>query len=78
MGEEAYDEFEISSCHPHKPNDRRTLVIRGGYSRDEVYLGICQSKDDHPDEIIAVDGMELKRALRSMVIGDRKRRGMRR
>lgn len=76
MGEEAYDEFELPSAHPHHPDDRRTLVIRGGYSRDEVYIGICQSKDDQANEIIAVDGRELKRVLRSMVIGEpRRKRG---
>jgi hypothetical protein len=74
MGEEAYDEIEIISTDPHDPNDRRTLVVRGGYSRDEVYLGICRSVDDQPDEIIAVDGAALKRALRSMVIGTPRRR----
>lgn len=73
MGEEAYDEFELAAEHPSHADDQRTLVVRGGYSRDEVYIGICRSKDDQPDEIIAVNGKELKRALRAMVIGEPRR-----
>lgn len=69
MGEEAYDEFELAAENPNHADDRRTLVVRGGYSRDEVYVGICRSKDDQPDEIIAVNGRDLKRALMSMVTG---------
>ena len=68
MGEEAYDEYELPAIEEHAP-DKRTLVIRGGYCRDEVYIGICRTKDDWPGEIIAVDGTALKRILRSMVIG---------
>jgi hypothetical protein len=72
MGEEACDEFEL---HAVDGDMKRTLVVRGGYSRDEVYLGICRNAESQPDEIIAVDGRELKRVLRSMVIGEpRKRR----
>ena len=70
MGDEAYDEFELGA---DVPDDRRTLVVRGGYSRDEVYIGICRSTDAQPDELIAVNGRELKRALRSMVIGGPRR-----
>jgi len=73
VGEEAFDEFELSSVEKVGP-DTRTLVIRGGYSRDEVYIGICRSADDQPDEIIAVDGAELKRILRSMCIGEQRTR----
>ena len=72
MGDEAYDEAElpaVSHC------DDRTLVIRGGYQRDTVAIGICQSKDDEPDYIIEVSGADLKRALRSMVIGKQRARG---
>ncbi len=71
MGEEAYDEYELPAIEEHAP-DKRTLVIRGGYCRDEVYIGICRTKDDWPGEIIAVDGTALKRILRSMVIGTRR------
>lgn len=71
MGEEAYDEFELQA---ESGDLKRTLVVRGGYSRDEVYIGICRTKDGQPDEIIAVDGRELKRVLRSMVIGEPRRR----
>ena len=75
MGEEACDQVELPAADPSKPSDKRTLLISGGYSRDEVYIGICNSTDDLPNDVIAVDGKELKRALRSMVIGEpRKRR----
>lgn len=67
MGEEAFDELEL--CSVSSPDDTRTLVIRGGYSRDEVYVGICRSVDDHPDELIAVDGMELRDWLNQINIG---------
>lgn len=68
MGEEAYDEFDLETT------DGRSLVIRGGYCRDEVYVGICRSKDELPDDLVAVNGAELKRALRSMQIGEQHRR----
>jgi hypothetical protein len=69
MGEEAYDEIEVASA---REGDLRTLVIRGGYGREEVYLGICRTTDDQADEIISVDGRELIRVLRDMVKGSRK------
>ena len=72
-----YDENELPAIEEHGP-DKRTLVIRGGYCRDEVYFGICRTKDDLPDELIAVDGTALKRILRSMVIGTRTERAHRR
>ena len=70
MGDEAYDEHDLSDVD----GSRRTLVVRGGWSRTEIYIGICRSKDDQPDELIAVDGIELKRILRSMQIGEPRRR----
>lgn len=72
MGEEAYDEFALETT------DGRSLVIRGGYCRDEVYVGICRSKDDLPDDLVAVNGAELKRVLRSMQIGAQRKRRRRR
>jgi hypothetical protein len=68
MGEEAYDEFDLETT------DGRSLVIRGGYCRDEVYIGICRSKDALPDDLVAVDGVALERALGSMQIGERRPR----
>lgn len=71
MGEEAYDEFELESADP---GDLRTVVVRGGYSRDEVYVGICRNASEQPTMLVAVDGKDLKRALRKMVIGTPRRR----
>ena len=72
MGEEACDEFDLETT------DGRYLVIRGGYCRDEVYVGICRSKDDLPDDLVAINGAELKRVLRSMQIGAQRKRRRRR
>lgn len=71
MGDEAYDEFDLETT------DGRSLVIRGGYCRDEVYIGICESKDSQPHELVAVNGAALKRALRSMQIGPQRGRRIR-
>lgn len=67
MGDEAYDQFDLPDVG--KPRTKRTLSIAGGYSRDEVYIGICQNQESFPDDVIAVDGRELKAILRSMQIG---------
>ena len=71
MGEEAYDEIDLRS---DDPSDKRTLVIRGGYGRENVFIGICSSRDDDPDEIIEISVADLKLALRSMVGGQKERR----
>jgi hypothetical protein len=73
MGEEAYDEFDLTSVDAGAPRDTRTLVLRGGYGRAEVYLGICRSAEEHPDELIAVDGQTLLRLLQTMLIGQYRR-----
>lgn len=76
MCEEAYDEFDLETT------DGRSLVICGGYCRDEVYVGICRSKDDPPEDLVSVNRAELWRVIRSMKIGgarakQRKRRRQR-
>ncbi len=52
----------------------KQIFVRGGYSRDEVCIGIGKLGGLDPDVLIEVDGAELKRALRKMVIGDHRRR----
>lgn len=69
MGEEAFDEYVLAD-----DTGEQVLFVRGGWSRDEVYIGIGRTGSDDPDNVVAVDGKELKRALRSMVIGTPRRR----
>lgn len=73
MGEEAFDETVLSS-----EDGKRVLFVRGGYSRDEVWIGIGKVGGSDPDVVVCVDGADLKRALRGMVIGSKRRRAKRR
>lgn len=74
MCEEAFHEEELRAVGGA---DKRTLVVRGGYGREEVFIGICRTSDDMPDEVIAVDGRELLSALRSMGLPAPKKRAKR-
>lgn len=65
MGDEAYSEIDIPAT-----TGKRTLVVRGGYGRQDVYLGICEDKNAQPDDLIAVDCRELKRVLAGMYLGE--------
>ena len=69
MGEELFDEFDIPALGEGPLATCRTLVVRGGYCRTEVYVGIARNAEFQPETIIAVDGEELRRALNSMTIG---------
>jgi hypothetical protein len=72
MGEEAFDEVEIT-CE-----DGMRLYVRGGYGREEVWLGIGRPTEDdiakgYPGEpalIVELDSdarRALTRAIREMV-----------
>lgn len=74
MGEEAYDETVLPCLDSvmDSLDGGQSLVIRGGYQREEVYIGICEPGVNEPSVLVAVDGRALKRALASMVIGKRR------
>lgn len=65
MGEELFDEIVLEE----RGAGMRTLYIRGGYSRNEVWVGIGKLGGSDPDIVVEVDGKALRRALASMVIG---------
>lgn len=64
MGEELFDEFDFPSTE--KPGEG--LAIRGGYCRDEVWIGLTES-DGSIHSFVVVDGHALREALNSMNIG---------
>lgn len=64
MGDELWDEFDL----PSTEDPRMGLAIRGGYCRDEVWLGITEP-DGSVSRLVVVDGAELRRILNSMNIG---------
>jgi len=62
MGEEAYSEFELDDWR----GGSRTLIVRGGYGRREVWLGICDGREHQPGDLIPVDLQQLRRVLEEM------------
>ena len=65
MGEELFDETVLEELGA----GMRTLFVRGGYSRDEVWVGIGKLGGTDPDVVVEVDGATLRDALNSMNIG---------
>lgn len=67
MDKEAYDEIDIPDV---SHGSKRTLCIRGGYGRSEVYVGICADAESMPNDLIAVDGRALKKAIDEFHMGE--------
>lgn len=55
MGEEAFDETVLSS-------NRGTVILRGGYGREEVWLGVTEDNDpeSQPDVIVPLTPRQQK------------------
>lgn len=53
MCEEAFDERTIGQP------DRVRVVVRGGYGRKEVYIGVCPPNGDEPLLIATLDECDL-------------------
>lgn len=62
MGEEAYEEVVLAA-------DTGTVTVRGGYGRDEVWLGIAKGNkpDDHPDINIALTPRQQRETVTAIV-----------
>jgi len=58
MGEEGYDETRLIT-------DRGTIIVRGGYGRDEMWLGISPGRndDDHPDLVVEMSPSMQQRLI---------------
>jgi hypothetical protein len=62
VGEEAFDETIIVA-------DSGSLFIRGGWGREEVFIGLARGRNDQPDILINLTPLQQKRlveALRTM------------
>lgn len=61
MGEEAYDEVVIAAR-------RGTLFIRGGYGREEVWLGLAadQRPDGDPDVVVELTPLMRQRLIEAL------------
>ena len=62
MGEEAYEETRFVT-------DRGTVIIRGGYGRSELWLGLSRghNTDDDPDVVVKL-GPGLQRRVASAIL----------
>lgn len=66
MGEEAYEETRFVT-------DNGTVIIRGGYGRASVWLGVSSSQntDDDPDIAVRLGpGLQRRVAAAIMEMGD--------
>jgi hypothetical protein len=62
MGEEAYEEVRFIT-------DTATIIIRGGYGRSALYLGLSKGSnpDDNPDIVIKL-GPALQRRVAAAIL----------
>lgn len=62
MGEEAYEETRFVTTNG-------TVIVRGGYGRSEVYLGLSSGEnyDDNPDIVVKL-GPSLQRRVASAIL----------